>query len=95
MSRGGFSTGTASAPLSIPSINDLASSGTGKCSCHCCGNCFFLAVPAAIYHDRGCYVENSRMERADVSLGGAVYAVVIVAILISSFYWRALGLMPL
>lgn len=92
----GFSTVALAAPLFIPlferfSLNPALVSVAVIAG----GNCFFLAYQQPFIMMGDAMSKSRGWSATHVSLGGAAYAVsVIVAILISSFYWRAMGLMP-
>lgn len=92
----GFSTMALTAPLFIPLYQQFGlHPALVSVAVIAAGNCFFLVYQQPFIMIGDAMSKSRGWSGAHVSLGGAVYAVsVIVAILISSFYWRALGLMP-
>jgi hypothetical protein len=59
------------------------------------GNSFFLPYQQPFIMIGDAVIKSRGWSPSQVSLGGAIYGVsVIVAIVVSSFYWKAMGLMP-
>jgi len=92
----GFSTVALTAPLFIPLYQQFGlHPALVSVAVIAAGNCFFLAYQQPFIMIGDAMSKSRGWSPAQVSLGGMVYAVsVIVAIVISSFYWRAMGLMP-
>jgi anion transporter len=92
----GFSTIALTAPLFIPLNQNFGlHPALVSVAVIAAGNCFFLAYQQPFIMIGDAMSKSRGWSPAQVSLGGGVYAVsIIVAILISSFYWKAMGLMP-
>jgi len=92
----GFSTLALTAPLFIPLFQKFGLHPVlVSVAVIAAGNCFFLAYQQPFIMIGDAMSKSKGWAPAHVSLAGAIYGVsVIVAIVVSSFYWRALGLMP-
>jgi len=92
----GFSTIALTAPLFIPLFQNFGlHPALVSVAVIAGGNCFFLSYQQPFIIIGEAMSKSRAWSASQVSLGGAVYAVsVIVAILASSFYWKAMGLMP-
>lgn len=92
----GFSTIALTAPLFIPLNQDFGlNPALVSVAVIAGGNSFFLSYQQPFIMIGDAVTKSRGWSPGQVSLGGAVYAVsVIAAILIGSFYWKAMGLMP-
>jgi anion transporter len=93
----GFSTIALTAPLFIPLYQKFGlHPALVSVVVIAVGNCFFLGYQQPfIMIGEAAMAKSKGWSPGQVSLGGALYGVsVIISILISSFYWRAMGLMP-
>ena len=92
----GLSTVALTAPLFIPLNQDFGlNPALVSVAITAAGNCFFLAYQQPFIMVGDAVMKSRGWTPGQVSLAGICYAVsVIVALLISSFYWKAMGLMP-
>ncbi|MBF0498048.1 MAG: anion permease [Deltaproteobacteria bacterium] len=92
----GFSTIALTAPLFIPLHTNFGlHPALVAVAVIAAGNSFFLSYQQPFIMIGDAMSKSRGWSPGHVSLGGGIYAVsVIAAIVISSFYWRAMGLMP-
>ncbi len=92
----GFSTIALTAPVFIPLYRDYGlHPALVSVAVIAAGNCFFLPYQQPLIMIADAMSKSRGWSSSHVTLAGFVYAgSVIVAILISSFYWKAMGLMP-
>ncbi len=92
----GFSTIAIAAPVFIPLYKDFGlHPALVSVAVIAAGNSFFMPYQQPFIMMGDAMSKSKVWNSSHVSIAGLVYAVsVIISILISSFYWRALGLMP-
>jgi di/tricarboxylate transporter len=92
----GFSTIALTAPLFIPLYQNFGlHPALVSMAVIAGGNSFFLPYQQPFIMIGDAVTKSRGWSASQVSIGGAVYAVsVIVAIIVGSFYWKAMGLMP-
>lgn len=92
----GFSTIALTAPVFIPLYRDYGlHPALVSVAVIAAGNCFFLPYQQPLIMIADAVSKSRGWSSSHVTLAGFVYAgSVIVAILISSFYWKSMGLMP-
>lgn len=92
----GFSTIAIAAPIFVPLYKDFGlNPALVSVALIAGGNSFFLPYQQPFIMMGDAMSNSKAWTSSQVSLVGCIYAgIVIVAILISSFYWKAMGLMP-